>query len=366
MTSSQYLTYGLIVIGIGLLLAEYYITKWRLVIGGFGVNILAAGAVLLITQLLQKDWSVLPIFVGGIISSAAILPIALLRIREVRVELAKAQDTLRHNAEVSLAHPSVADSGIKLYARNYTESGGPNVLHRFHELTQRDFGDYARNFILSSPQGSSFKIIGIDWTELFGAAVSGTSERYLSMLFDRRANFQIILLDPRTAAPLEKRFSEFDLVIDGKKRYERNFPLRVYGKIIGAVEMLSEYHRRFPEQVKFKFVPEVPAICCIMNGTQILFHPYTRCHKGWDSPVFVADRKTDGVYGFWEEYFDFLWNNPKLRIQPDEWAKSKLELVGDLARFRSIVLNSCSGPGHENCEKLLNDQGAGGVADGVG
>src|SRR5262245_44867052 len=95
MSSSQYLTYGLIALGVGLLVAEYYITRWRLLIGGFGVNVLAAGVVLLITQLFQQDWSVVPIFVGGIISFAVVLPIAIIRFRELRGELAQAQARLR-------------------------------------------------------------------------------------------------------------------------------------------------------------------------------------------------------------------------------------------------------------------------------
>jgi len=357
MKTPQYLILGLFIVGVGLLVGEYYLARWRLILGGLGVNLLAAAVVLLFSTSQQEGWNILPLFIGGFISCAVTLPIFVVRFRQVQKELANERALREADQSARLADTPIGKgSGIFQYARNYAEAGGANSKLRFHEVTQRDFGDYARHFVLSSSPGSTIKVLGIDWTELFGAAVSGTSERYLPLFSDRRTTLQVILLDPRTIIPLEKRLSEFDLMDGGKARYERNFPLRVYRKIIGSVEMLAEYHKKRPDQVKFKFLPDAPAVCCIMTGNQILFHPYSRSHKGWDSPVFVAEKTEGGIYGFLEEYFDFLWNNPRLRATSSEWIKAQGELKNDFAHFRSIIQNACVGLGHEGCEKIIEEK----------
>jgi hypothetical protein len=361
----------LIVIGVGLLIAEYFVQRFRYVLGGLGVNVLAAAGVLLYQRYYNPDWNILPFFIGAVLAATLILPIAFLRFRliiaqskqhliraeQIQLDLASCQDQLRlalesHNESKS-APPPLSPSGITLYARNYSEATSSHTSLRFHDVTGQDFGDYARRFVLDSPAGSTFKILGIDWTELFGAAVSGTSERYVSRLGDPRTVFKVILLDPTQSIGLEKRTSEYDLVIDGKPRYERNFPFRVYGKILGSTEMLSDYHKHRPKQVLYKFISEIPAVCCVMNGERILFHPYTRCHKGWDSPIFIADKKPGGIYEFYEEYFEFLWSNPRLKISPSQWQKAKGQLSPEFARFRELLATSCSGPAHVDCDKIF-------------
>lgn len=359
-------------VGVGLLIAEYYVTRFRYVLGGLGVNVLAAAGVFIYQRYYDQNWNLLPFFVGAILAAILILPIVVLRFRlilaqlgdqktkteQLQADLATSQEELRQaqdrpsDSQKSILN-AASVSGITLYARNYSGTSASDAAARFQDVTGQDFGDYARRFILESAPGSTFKILGIDWTELFGAAVSGTSERYIPQLTDPRTTFKVILLDPTQSVGLEKRTSEYDLVVDGKPRYERNFPFRVYGKILGSTEMLGDYHKNRPKQIMYKFVSELPSVCCILNGDRILFHPYTRCHKGWDSPLLVAQKRPGGIYGFYEEYFDFLWSNPRPKVSQSQWQKSKGQLSSEIAKFRGLIDNSCTGPAHVDCDKIL-------------
>jgi hypothetical protein len=356
---SIYLIVILALASVVLFIAGRRIPKWRAMAEGLAINILAASLILLVTYFSQKPWNLTPVLLGGTGALILTIPFFVLQNRRQRAELNKAKT----EAQISegqaerllteknlllagtIAAPSaISASGLTTYARNYVED--------FQRVTGREFGEYLRSFVTGSPAGSIFKVAGIDWTELFGAVVSATSERYLKLLGDPNTSFKVILLDPRCPVGLEKRVSEFNLLANGKPRYTQNHPDRVYGKIVGATKMMVEYHNKFPRQFQYKFVSELPTACWIMNGKTIILYLYSRCHKGWDSPVFIAENVPNGLYEFFDEYFDFLWQYPHSCLPRNAWSRRRRELAPLLTEFENVLRAGCSGSLHEGCAKL--------------
>lgn len=263
----------MVIAGLVLLVIELRVPKWRTIAGGLAVNILAAALVLIIQLVYAENWPVIPVLIGGSSAIILMLPFIIFQQRHHRTEFDKAikqAQAKQEQLERSIAEKDVAledvrakaaytlaGSGLSIYARNYVED--------FQRVTGREFGEYVRSFVTNSRPGSIFKILGIDWTELFGEAISATSERYFRLLSDPKTQFRVILLDPRTPVGLEKRISEYNLVVDGKPRYVKNHPDRVYGKIIGATKMLVDYHHRLPAQFQYKFIKELPTAAFLMN-----------------------------------------------------------------------------------------------------
>lgn len=358
----------LALIGIGLLVAEHRFSHWRSLVGGLGVNILAATVMLVIQQVFESQWDLLPIIFGGIGAILLMLPFVILQHRRDRLEIStheknklELEDRLRQTLadkevvqqELAMIRTTLEDSapseltrsGLTLYARNYVED--------FQRVTGRNFSKYVRDFVTNSPPGTTFRAAGIDWTELFGEGVSATSERYFRLLSNPKTSFRVILLDPRCEIGLEKRKSEFLLRINDEPRYVPNHPLRVYGKIVGSVKMMVDYHKRFPNQFQYRFVHELPTACWIMNGEQIIFYLYSRSHKGWDCPVFVAQKVSNGIYEFFSEYFDFLWENPQLTVGRSEWNSAQRELASLFGEFERLLEEGCSGELHQSCPTQL-------------
>lgn len=359
---SLYLIIALYFISLALIIVERRIRDSRLqiVIGGLAVNILAAAVVFTFQVIYEKPWNLTPFFIGGASAVALTLPFIITQHKRQQVKLSEVVDqanTLQAQLEMVLSEKNAAlsesnssqsnvisNSGLIVYARNYVED--------FQKITGREFGEYLRGFVTNSASGSTFKMVGIDWTELFGAVVSATSERYMKLLADPKTTFNVILLDPRSSAGLEKRVSEFNLQVDGGPRYIQNHPDRVYGKIVGATKMMAEYHNKFPRQFQYRFTKELPTVCWIMNQEKIIFYLYSRCHKGWDSPVFIAEKTANGVYEFFDQYFDFLWQHPNSCLSKTAWNEQKQKLAPILADFEQALKAGCTGPLHRGCPKL--------------
>lgn len=349
-----YLIILLALTGVALLLVELKIPRWRAMAGGLAVNLIAAAAILIVQRIYEQQWNSTPYLIGGVASLLLTLPFILVRQgrlgKELAAKSAQIDELSRENVdresvlkELSERSKSLPNSGITKYARNYAE--------HFQPVTNREFGEYVRSFVTSSPPGTRFKLVGIDWTELFGAAISATSERYFGLLQDKRTTFQLVLLDPRSRVGLEKRLSEFDLVTNGKQRYVPNHPDRIFGKVLGSVSMIADYHSNFPNQFQYKFTEDIPMVCALLNGTEAIFYLYSRCHKGWDSPVFVAQKVPNGIYEFIEEYFDYLWLHPKPVLTDAAWADQKKRLQRTFEEFDRVLAASCAGPLHATCAK---------------
>lgn len=356
---SVYLIISLIIVAVLLLIFRKRMPQWQGAVEGLAINILAACLILSIQRVSENSWNLKPVLLGGGMALVLIVPFVFLQQRRQRRQLEKTSTELVETREKLESYREKLEAGVKngggdssdsvrsgitVYARNYVED--------FQKVTQREFGEYIRSFVLNSPPASAFRAVGIDWTELFGAAISATSERYLKLLSNPNTSFKVILLDPRSPVGLEKRLSEFKLSVDSHVRYEENHPDRVYGKILGSTKMIADYHKKYPNQFSYRFIKELPTGCWIMNDSQIVFYLYSRCHKGWDSPVFIANKVSSGIYEFFDQYFGFLWNNPNPCVTAKVWRYYKASLEPLLLEFDQVLKSGCSGPHHQKCPKL--------------
>lgn len=217
--------------------------------------------------------------------------------------------------------------GIRLYARD---------TFRFRSVSGVDFGEYVRRLVTECSPGTTLKILGIDCAEIFGEGVSGVSELYAPSLREGQTQIRVILLDPRSKAAFEKRSYENQLGAKGGRKESPNHPERIYGKILSSCMIIGGYQRDFPSRLDCRFVQAVPSVSCLLNGSQVVWSLYTSCHKGWASPIFIADRSEDGIYDFFDEYFEFLWLNPDpdlpkdYEMQLQEFEKKLVKVLGAL------------------------------------
>lgn len=234
------------------------------------------------------------------------------------------------------AADAIASSGIYLFAQN---------TGHFRDITNVEYGEYVRRLVETSRDGTTCKILGLDCAELFGD-ISGISERYVSFLRAHKQNvFQVLILDPRCEIGLQKRLSEWKLV----RRYGADMPTRIYEKILGSIRIMVEYHKRFPKQFGYKFIRELPLAFCVMNDATAVFQLYSRCHKGWDSPVLAVNRNEQGIYLFLNEYFDFLWENPTVDQLEPCFVSHKEKASKFREEFQSLVAEGCRN--HQKCLK---------------
>lgn len=237
--------------------------------------------------------------------------------------------------------PSLVRSGLVQYAQNYVRD--------FKIQNRRSFGDFIREFVLTSEPGEEIKVCGIDWVELFGEAISATSEIYEDVLSRPQTLIKVILLHPGARSGLEKRLSEYLMEVNGKPKYIEDHNYRIPGKIVGSVRMMAEYHKRYPSRFQYRFTDTIPTACWVMNSKKIVFYLYFRSHKGWDSPVFIANNTEEGIYSYFKDYFNFLWETPMSVLSDEDWEKRRQDISHILTTFDSLIENACSGEDHKHC-----------------
>ena len=177
---------------------------------------------------------------------------------------------------------------------------------------------------MRSPNGSEFKICGIDCAEVFGP-MSGITERYLNFLRrNKKTTFKVLIVDPRSEVPYDKRLAESRLLVGGVAKYEANLPGRIYDKIVSSIQIMAELKAQFPQQFEVGYLEERPLGAFVLNGETGTFVLYSPCHKGWDSPVLLLKKRDLGLYTFIEEYFDYAWTNHSKLSENEETARKAL------------------------------------------
>jgi len=202
-------------------------------------------------------------------------------------------------------------------ASNVSEAKGLRFARSaidFAALGHGEFADYLRRFVRDSPANTTVKILNIDGVELFGGDVSGVTELYLPLLRTKGVSIKVLLVNPTSNAPLFKRQIESAFRLGDRLRYEPNHPDRIYRKILSSCGTLSDYAKRCPGQLECKFVAEMPSFSFVLSGGRGVAVLHSQCHKGWDSPVLLIGPNVSGLYGFWEEYFDFLWESSSCEV----------------------------------------------------
>jgi hypothetical protein len=288
--------------------------KYREEMIAVGINLAASGIILVVSALVEQ-WSQAWIAIGG----ALVATIVFLVARWIVGQKNSAQDAQASSAAKSM--------GLVGYWRDYERA--------FKDSTGKDFGAYVRDMVAHST--GVIRVIGVDWTELFGAAISGTSEYYDSLLRDSKRTLRVILHDPRSLAGMHKRHAEFLFEPNGVPRYVPNHPDRIYGKILGSTQILADYALRFPKHVDIRFTRYLPDFCAVITDERIICYPYVRNLKGWDSPVFMLEPGAGGLYETVAEYFEYCWTNLDTDLSAAEAATWRTRLARVWTDFEDVI-----------------------------